>query len=275
MKFLTVIVFLIVATPVAANAAEPRPVSEVLERFLAALPENQGYAAEIDDFVAKLDRKKRHFKTDQQFLQYIFAQVHQTHLKRFQPFAKLGDLFETGTYNCLTATILFSSLLDHYHIDHEVVETNYHIFILAHTSEGDVLIESTDARAGFVTSPEEIQERIAIYKKNSLHAPAEDLAYYRFSFSLFNHVSQNELVGLLYYNLSVEAFNQNRIREAVNYLSKAGERYVSPRIEAFSEILLVAVHESKLDNAEKHTLKKSLQTTRYKALAEVASLEGS
>jgi hypothetical protein len=254
-----------------AESVAPAKVSQRLEPYLATLPDAQVYSTGLDEFVQKLDRRQANFRTEQQFLQYLFTRIHQTHLKRFQDYARITDLFSNGAYNCLTATILISTVLDYFEIDHEVIETNYHIFILARTKEGEVLIESTDAREGFVTSPEMISRRIALYRENSIQSTNSELSYYRFGFDLYNTVSQPELVGLLYYNQAIEAFNNQAIVESVSCLMQAGERYVSPRIEEFSELLLVAVHESKLRGEEKTRLKRTLQAIRYKALPAVAS----
>jgi hypothetical protein len=99
------------------------------------------------------------------------------------------------------------------------------------------------------------------------------LDYYRYNFNLFNRVQQHELTGLLYFNQAVEAFNRNEILASIELLSKAGEQYNSPRITEFSDILILAVHESDMKPELKSSLKRTLQTIRYKALPTMASLD--
>jgi hypothetical protein len=240
--------------------------------YLATTP-SAGLPHDFEEFVEKLSRKQLTAKTETQFLQQVFARTHRTYLKRYKEHTAFADLFADGSYNCLTGTILFSTLLNHFGIPHDVIETNYHIFIIAYTQQGDVLIEATDVQEGFVTSATKINDRISRYKANTVQTADATLAFYQYNFTLYRTVSQHELVGLLYYNLAVEAFNQWALGKATQYLVKAGERYVSPRIEEFSELLLVAVHESTLNFSEKNSLKKTLQTIRYKALPAVAALQ--
>jgi hypothetical protein len=226
-------------------------------------------------FIQKLERKSSSSNHELAFLANIFDRTHKTFLQTYREFATFDELFLSRQYNCLTGTILYSAILDHFGIRHEIIETNYHIFILAHTNQGRVLIETTDARNGFVTSAEEIDARIRLYRENTLQKPDTTRAYYQYGFALYNRVEQHELIGLLYYNLAVDAFNSQDLLHAVTYLKEAVARYTSPRITEFSTLLLIAVHESKLDTSLRSSLKKTLQTIRYQALPAMASAEPS
>jgi hypothetical protein len=277
LKLLSIIVFVIgwlslLAQPATTIATEQTFSFPLVAPYLATTPDMKVNVAALDGFLDKLSRKRQTAKSDVQFLHHVFTRVHQTYLMRYREHTSFGSIFTDGVYNCLTGTILFSSLFDHFGIAHEIIETNYHIFILAQTSKGTVLIETTDAVNGFITGADKIENRITQYKNNDLQPTDNTLAYYRYSFNLYNSVSQHELVGLLYYNLAVDAFNKQLIADATDYLGRAGERYISPRVEEFSTLLLLAVHESPLEREEKARLKKTLQTIRYKALPAMAGL---
>lgn len=252
-------------------ASGQSPIAPRLEPYLAATPLLEADVTSLDGFVEKLDRKHQTSRSEVQFLYHVFTRVQQSYFKKYHEHTTFANLVADGSYNCLTGTILFSALFDHFGIRHEIIETNYHIFIVAHTEQGDVLIETTDPVEGFVTSPKAIEDRLRRYNSSEIQTKDEALAYYRYSFNLFNTVSQHELVGLLYYNLAVDAFNRQRLEEATTFLALAGERYLSPRIEEFSVILLLAVHENNMAPEKKAQLKKTLQTIRYKALPTIAS----
>ncbi|MBX2961119.1 MAG: hypothetical protein KF687_01330 [Cyclobacteriaceae bacterium] len=223
-----------------------------------------------DSFVLKLSKKHASKANEVSFIRYLFNQTHNQYLKRFSSNATFASVFADGSYNCLTGTILFSVLLDHFKIEHRIIETNYHIFILIQND--DLLIEITDPNNGFITGKEDVANRIEKYRLQGVDPVNPRLAYYEYSFELYNEVSDAELIGLLYYNLAVDSFNQSNLKEAVRYLSRAIERYASPRIEEFAEILLLAVHESRLQTQEKILCKKELQTIRYKAMLVMAEL---
>ena len=214
-----------------------------LKKFLSVSESCTQTIELFDTFLQKLDKKRPH-KSERDFLQQIFTKTHQRFLKKFSAHASLDDTFNNGSYNCLSGTILFSLILNHYGIAHKVMETNYHIFILAETNQGQVLLEATDPLNGFVTTVKEIDARIRIYRQNVLQGRQQDKAYYKFKFELYNDVSIDELRGLAYYNTAVRALNEQRLEAAVQHLVKANELYASHRIEEFTQLLLLSLQQS-------------------------------
>lgn len=253
-----------------------QPVNSSIDRhlraFLATTGTTQAGAA-FHRYLDKLQLKKSKIASESDFLRYAFNKTQQTYLKRYTPHASFATVFENGDYNCLTGTVLYSLILSHFNIPHQVIETNYHIFILAQPAAGEILIEATDPLHGFVTNREEIEQRIIMYKTTRPVVVLQDMNYYEFTFDMYSAVTAEELTGLLYYNLAIEAYNKQRLQAAVVYLNEAIARYASPRIEEFARILLITVHESNLAASEKSVCKKTLQTIRYKALPTVAGLQ--
>ena len=151
-------------------------------------------------------------------------------LKQYQQYASFEEIFTSGKYDCLTATALYSALLQELGYQYTTIETDFHIFILVHSPEGDVLFESTDPLDGFVNQPEMIEERIASFKADS-------------NTSLFRKVSKAELTGLLFYNQSVKAFNSREWSRSLELLSKARTFYQSPRITELETLLAIVMTE--------------------------------
>lgn len=259
------LVFLLPVLAIANGDADKNfPVETNLRAFLAS-GSTQSIKS-FDSFLGKLDKKNTSIKSERAFVRHIFEKTHHRFLKNYKAYASLDETFNNGSYNCLTGTILFSLLLHHYHIEHQVIETNYHIFILAETAEGQILLEATDPLSGFVTSSKEIEERIAIYKQNQIQEQQRNKSYYKFRFELYNAVSLNELRGLAYYNNAVNSFNQKNLEVAVQQLSKANELYFSYRIEEFSQILLLSLQQSNLDTKTKENCMNTILSLRQKSL---------
>jgi hypothetical protein len=228
-------------------------------------------ATEFEAFVKQLE-KKRASLNEKEFLRLIFTRTHKTYFKKFVEFAPFNAIFEDGSYQCLTATALYALILNHFHISHDVIETNYHIFLVARTKQGDVLLESTDFLNGFVEDESSINQKIERYKRNTLTATNSTSVYYKYSFELFNHVDLDGLLGLLHYNQAVASFNQSKMESAVNHLTRANEFYSSPRIDEFAQLLLLSLQQSKLDHETKRAYLKEVFTVRQKMLPSMASL---
>lgn len=228
-------------------------------------------SADFQSFLKQLE-KKRTSLNEKEFLRLLFTKTHKTYLKKFVEYAPFNAIFEDGAYQCLTATALYAIILNHFNITHEVIETNYHIFLMANTKQGPVLLESTDLFNGFVDDEHLMNQKIEQYKKNTLTASNSSAMYYKYSFELYNRVDLNELLGLLYYNQAVAAFNQNNMNHAVNQLSLANEYYSSSRIDEFAQLILLSLQQSKLDNETKRAYLKEVFAIRQKMLPSVASL---
>lgn len=261
------LIFLLPALAIANHGADRNfSVETNLKAFLSAGRYNAQSIKSFESFLRKLDKKSVGVKRERAFIRHIFEKTHQRFLKNYEAYASLDETFDNGSYNCLTGTILFSLILHHYTIDHQVIETNYHIFILAETSEGQILLEATDPLNGFVTSAKDIEARITIYKQNQLQELQRDKSYYKFSFDLYNVVSLDELLGLTYYNNAVNSFNRKHLEIAVQNLVKTNELYFSYRIEEFSQILLLSLQQSDLDLKTKENCMNTILLLRQKSL---------
>lgn len=210
--------------------------------------------SKMTDFIEGLQNKRSKFKSDEVFLRYTFRETHKTFLHHYMAYSQFPELFESGNYDCLTATSLFSIVLDAFDVEYKIVETNYHIFLLAETNQKQILIESTDKTNGFVTDDRSINERLKGYRENKISAATADKYYYQFDLNLYQHVQPEQLTGLLYFNQAVTSFNENNLTDCALKLKKAIRIYTSPRVAEFAVILIGKVAESDLDDEEKKNL---------------------
>jgi len=274
-----VIIWLIFALPFSvlsqtqesgASFAGKSKADTYLMTFLQASQADTHDLQSFREYVQRLEKKTH--KNQSLFLRYLFTSAHQKFLKQYTEYSSFGELFETGTYNCLTGTIFYALLLEQYGISYQIIETNYHIFLIAKTDAGDVLFEATDPVHGFVSNPEEVNRRISIYKKNSLQtAGSEKKMCYRYTTSIYNAISLDEMVGLTYYNMAVNAYNKEELQDAIGYLSKATTLYSSSRTEEFLQILLLTIKERDLDSDEKAACLKKVQSISTRKVRVVAS----
>lgn len=250
-----------------------------LNTFLSVDQAPVSSASSFDAFLKKLEKKRVSIKSESDFIRYAFTKTHQQYLKRYEAYASISTVFNKGSYNCLTGTILYTLILNHFQIKHQVIETNYHIFILTETKQGRILLEATDPVNGFVASSDDIEKRINSYKENivqtsnlPIRQAGSKLSYYQFNFELFNPVSIKELRGLLYYNKAVDSYNHRNLQESVQFLKKAHELYSSSRIDEFSQILLLTLQQSTMENQLRTEYIKTVLSIRQDLLPVVASL---
>lgn len=134
-------------------------------------------------------------------LHKLFRATHKHILRQYRAYASLNELVN-GTYDCLTATALFTNLLTRAGFEYDVVETNYHIFLLVRTTDGEALLETTDPLNGVVVDREEIKSKVGGYRAQGTASSS-----YQYHREVFRKVNQKELIGLLLFNQAVNAYN--------------------------------------------------------------------
>jgi len=213
----------------------------------------------IRDHITYLHSKRS--KNEIGLLHKIFWSTQKRFLKTYSPYETFGELFVSGKYDCLTATSLYSLFLSEFNFDFNIIETNYHIFIVVHTSSGDVLFETTDRFNGFVQDKKEIESRIGIYKENLIAATKPNSTYYSYSFDLYKKISPFQLTGLLHFNRAVNAFNNHEWLTCANELALSESKYESPRVKELAALLVQSVIIS--DDANEET--KEVVLRRFKS----------
>lgn len=218
--------------------------------------------AELQQLVLKLREKQDRIGNGTSFVNYVFDKARQRFLRHYEDYATFSETLSSRTYNCLTGTALYAILLDELNIPYTIIETNYHIFLVAETIDGRALLEATDGQNGFVVGEENIQARIKKYREL---APAKDdsgKTHYQYEIDLCKVVTLDELTGLLYYNRAVVAYNQRSLGVAVHKLTQAARLYQSPRTAEFAAVLQLTVAGSTLESTTKEQYLRDLQRLR-------------
>lgn len=202
--------------------------------------ERETLKSEYNSFVKYLQAKQVKWENDHRLLNHLFYKVHQKYLKNYVPYKTFQDLFETGTYGCLTGTALYAFLLEELGFEYEIIETNYHMFLLVNSNGKKYLLESTDPFEGFEYAPDRIEARIAdAYKKNKIGGE-----HHTFSYDIYRSISYTELIGLQYYNTAINAFNEGNLKMTLYCLNEASKFNKSERIQEFLELILESVDNS-------------------------------
>jgi hypothetical protein len=257
MRWVALVIFLptlVSATEVDFSWTNPR-VAYYLPAFYSTSGKSEMHFEKFERHLEKLKERESHFDSDHAFLKYIFVKTHQRFLKNFNATSRFDQLFKNGgSYNCLTATALLALTLEHFAFDYEIIETNYHIFLTVNVDGKKVLIETTDLASGFVDDEASIKERMARYRSHGVKSSDGSKTYFKFTSEVYRGVNLSELLGLLNYNLAVEAYNQGQIASSIDFLKASSSLYHSDRVKEFYELLSLTIREAKLTMSEKKEL---------------------
>ena len=209
--------------------------SKLFAQFVAIQPNitpanaQEQYLA-LQQTARHLNQKLKRSKSTEQFLRYFFYHIHRTHLKKYKPYATLGDLLNTGRYDCVSGTALYALLLDALQIQFSVREMTHHMYLELPLDEGIALIESTDPLAGFIAGEPTVTKRLVQYR-----AEKPDVAIYPQPIQA--KVGLEELLGLSYFNAAVDCYNSHQLTPARQYLQQAIRWYPADRMYAFQAVV--------------------------------------
>ncbi|GAA5042131.1 hypothetical protein GCM10011506_44660 [Marivirga lumbricoides] len=193
--------------------------------------------------ITKLE-KKRDSDTEY-FLDYLFYKTHQILLKKYTKHTDFESMISSGSYDCVSGSIAYSLLLSFFNIEHSIIETDYHVFIVARAEGRDYIFESTDPISGFIKNEEAVIKHIAQFKptptppsvQNTIEIGAENYQTTEGN-TIYKEVSIEQLIGLQYYNQGISAINNKDFNLAKMKVSQALTLYPSERIKSVLDLII-------------------------------------
>jgi tetratricopeptide (TPR) repeat protein len=96
-------------------------------------------------------------------LNFVFDHVQKTFLKQYDLDAGFYEMFGNGNFNCLTATFLYSVLLDELSVKHTIKFMPGHVYLIAYADAIPYIFETTDPENGF-------SELTSTAQRNAIHS---------------------------------------------------------------------------------------------------------
>jgi len=242
LRFFTILIFAsVVAMASPPSDGNPNKLHFGIEEFNKALSyytqEHSSVKTSemLDKHFVNLKKRQLKYKTQKDFVEYAFYYIHNKLLKNYTEYASLDQTLTEGAYDCVTATAMYALFLSELELPYAVVETNYHLYLLAFPgTKNEVLLETTDPVAGFIANTNEIQTRKVLYAQGNeeLKANQVDLDW-----DVETSLKDTELIGLLLFNQSVKQYNLGNKAKAVELANEATNYYSSTRISTYLNFL--------------------------------------
>ncbi len=194
------------------------------------------------DLVAELDQKAAKSKVDLNLLRQIFQKSSQRLFKKYEQHSTFNAMLSEGRFDCVSGSAALGMLLERYGFSYDIVETDYHVFIVVDLDGKEIVLESTLPVGGMITTASKVEKYLDAYKPSefvSAKAVGQRLAGPDIDYSdnsIFRKVSLTQLAGLQYYNDAIVHFNAQAFGPAVEQLSKAYLLYPSDRILGLREL---------------------------------------
>jgi len=199
------------------------------------------YEEVFNSHIEKITKKSDNKTKD--FLEYIFYKTHKKFLNHYKKYTSLNESFNSGYYDCVSGTLLYAKILNHFNIQTEIIETDFHVFLIAKTETQEFIFEATDPLYGFIEDPKEIAQYKLKFKPQAgsfgLSSAIEigNQSYINSDENtIYNQISMQQLNGLQFYNKGILALNEHAYEAAHTQLKTAFSLYPSERIDAILSI---------------------------------------
>ncbi|MBN1185277.1 MAG: hypothetical protein JXB49_23535 [Bacteroidales bacterium] len=175
----------------------------------------------------ELNQRKVAEKKMNKRIKATYTIVHDQFLKKYNDEVYFPELFKSGIYNCVTASILYAMVFDRMNIPYKVMASSNHVYLVANPGEKSVVIETTNPGFEKMIFTGEFKQQYVEYLRNS--KLISDSEYKNKSVEeifeeKYNEVKQAEfcnLFGIQYYNKALECLNDNKIKEGYELAQKA------------------------------------------------------
>jgi tetratricopeptide (TPR) repeat protein len=190
----------------------------------------------IDQVVTRLRPETTGKKKPEKFVKSIYADVHSTFLKKYELVNRFQEIFQTGYYNCVTASALYALVFEKLAIPYSIQEKPTHVFLIAYPNQNNILVETTAPVFGYLTFDARYKESfIKNLKEQKLIGSSEaesqgvEELFNKYYFQNEN-INLHQLVGIHYMNDALYYADTQDLVMALKQIDKAYFFYPSPRI---------------------------------------------
>ncbi len=174
-----------------------------------------------------LDKKKIRTKKLKKKIKLSYSNVHSRFLRKYNDNEYFPTVFQTGIYNCVTASMLYAMIFDNLEIPYKVKISSNHVYLVANPGAKSIVIETTNPsfekkvftgefKSQYVNSLRDsklISEEE--YKNKSIEEIFEE------NFKEVREAEFNNLPGVQYYNKALAKLENNETEEALKLSQKA------------------------------------------------------
>ena len=166
----------------------------------------------------------------------LYELIHNECFSIYKAEASFEDIGIDKSYNCVTASALYSLVLDELKWDYEIRETEDHVFIVVDPKGESIYLESTNPVTGIIQYKEQFKASYVDYLKEnkiieetSIKEKGIDGVFNEYFFELGKVISGRELAGIQYYNQGIFLVQEEKLKEAYISFNKARVLYPSSR----------------------------------------------
>lgn len=242
------------------------------------------YKQELFSVIKSFPVKEEKAKKEKKRVRYIYDVIHDKFFRKYNLDSYFSDIFNEGTYNCVTASALYAFTFDELNIPYHIKETPSHVFLIAYPNTHKIYLETTAPGAFGYSTPKETEvkkiiDELISYKIVTNEEVAEKgyMKFYEDYFYGKEFINKSNLIGMQYYNKGLGHLGNSNYSEALNNLRKAKVFFSSPLIKPILKSIMYTQVNDLLFNTQNDVdyLIELLSISNYPEDYSIASLKSS
>lgn len=192
------------------------------------------YQQMVDELSGKRVDEKRINKRIRQ----TFSYIHRKYLKKYEGVEYFPELFESGEYNCVSSSIIFSMLFGQLGVDYKVQMSPGHVYLVANPGPSSVVVETTLPDLKEEEQLHSYKREYVSYLKSKKVISEDDYKsksvdeLFKASMEKVSDAHFDNLIGFQYYNMGLELYDKKKYVLAYQYLQKAYLFFPSKQVES-------------------------------------------
>ncbi len=198
----------------------------------------------LDNFLNGIKKKVDSYSPKKK-VKFVFNKIHDRFFKKYELNAYFSDIFNSGTYNCVSGTALYAYVFDFLSVPYQIKETPTHVFLVAYPSQYNIYVETTlPGKAGSFAPSEPMVKKavdelvgLKLITRDHVSSVGYNKAYNDYFYGDGN-ITKKDLIGIQYYNKGVFFLNDENYASAFENMSKSKMIYQNKKTRLFSEVIL-------------------------------------
>lgn len=217
----------------------------------------------INNLVGEIRSTNYQDKKPQKQIKSVYQKIHDAFLTKYEMENRFHEIFESGKYNCVTATALYAIVFDKLEIPYVIKEEPTHVYLVAYPDVHNILVETTTPAFGFINFDQAFKTNFInnlknqkIISKTESEGNSTEQLFNKYYFTTEN-IDLKKLVGIHYMNDAIFLQEKGDMKSAFEQAEKAYLFYPSKRCQyliASFGVLQAANGSTSLEPLERATL---------------------
>jgi hypothetical protein len=175
----------------------------------------------------ELEQKKIHNKKINAKIKISYSAVHSRFLKKYNDNEFFPVMFQTGTYNCVSATMLYAMVFDHLNIPFKIKASTKHVYLVANPGPQSIVVETTNPAFQDQIFTGEFKKQYVNHLRTSKLLSEKEYKsksadeIFEENFKDVKDAEFYSLPGFQYYNKAIARLQNNQTEEAYELSKKA------------------------------------------------------